>query len=100
MLLNQHLIPPLVLGVVLVWLLACKNGSAVLFTSSKISHPAKLSQVRIESKQRVLKMVDQMDQEGFGYCSNTDACEIECPQEISVDNKGRMNCEYLKAQLL
>jgi len=78
----------------------CKNGSAALFTAAKISHLAKLPQGRVEARQRVLNMVAQMDEEGFGHCSNTLACEVECPQEISVANIDRMNWEYNKAKLL
>ena len=78
----------------------CKNGSAALFTSAKIAHLAKLPQGKVEAKQRVLKMVHQMDEEAFGHCSNTGACEVECPQEISITNIDRMNWEYLKAKLL
>lgn len=78
----------------------CKNGSAALFTSSKIAHLAKLPQGNVESKSRALRMVDQMDKEGFGHCSNTNACEVKCPQEISVSNIVRMNWEYNTARLL
>ena len=78
----------------------CKNGSAALFTSAKIAHLAKLPQGKVESNKRVLKMVNQMDEEKFGHCSNTGACEVECPQEISIANIDRMNWEYLKAKLL
>jgi succinate dehydrogenase / fumarate reductase iron-sulfur subunit len=75
----------------------CKNSSAALFTSAKISHLAKLPQGRAEAEQRVLNMVTQMDAEGFGHCSNTEACEVKCPQGISVLNIARMNWEYNKA---
>jgi len=75
----------------------CKNGSAALFTSAKIAHLAKLPQGLVESKDRVLKMVEQMDKEGFGHCTNTNACQVKCPQEISVDNIVRMNWEYNSA---
>lgn len=78
----------------------CKNGSAALFTAAKIAHLAKLPQGQAEAKQRVVNMVMQMDSEGFGHCSNTHACEVECPQEISVANIDRMNWEYNKAKLL
>lgn len=78
----------------------CKNSSAALFTSAKITHLAKLPHGEIESLKRVLKMVDQMDIEGFGHCSNTEACEAECPQSISVLNIARMNWEYNKAKVL
>ena len=78
----------------------CKNASAALFTSAKISHLAKLPQGKAESQTRTLNMVKQMDAEGFGHCTFTAACEVECPQTISVDNIARMNWEYIKAQLL
>ncbi|MEH6305294.1 succinate dehydrogenase/fumarate reductase iron-sulfur subunit [Olivibacter sp. CPCC 100613] len=78
----------------------CKNGSAALFTAAKISHLAKLPQGKEERLDRVLNMVIQMDKEGFGHCSNTEACEVECPQDISVLNIARMNWEYNRARLL
>jgi len=78
----------------------CKNSSAALFTSTKIAHLVLLPQGKLESADRVIKMVSQMDAEGFGHCSNTEACEVECPQEISVLHIGRMNYEYGKALLL
>jgi succinate dehydrogenase / fumarate reductase iron-sulfur subunit len=78
----------------------CKNASAALFTASKITHLALLPQGRIEAAERVLHMVDRMDEEGFGHCSNTDACSVECPQEISTIHIARMNYEYNKALLL
>lgn len=78
----------------------CKNGSVALFTAAKVAHLAKLPQGQAEAKQRVVNMVMQMDAEGFGHCSNTHACEVECPQEISVANIDRMNWEYNKAKLL
>lgn len=78
----------------------CKNGSAALFTSAKVAHLAKLPQGRVESTQRVLSMVKQMDAEGFGHCTNTGACEVECPQEISISNIARMNWEYNKARII
>lgn len=78
----------------------CKNGSAALFTSAKISHLAKLPQGKEERGKRVLNMVYQMDIEGFGHCSNTEACEVECPQNISVLNIARMNWEYNRARIL
>lgn len=78
---------------------ACKNSSAMLFVSAKVSQLALLPQGRIEATQRVLNMVRQMDEEGFGNCSNTGACEIECPKEISLENIARMNREYLSASL-
>lgn len=72
----------------------CKNASAALFTSAKISHLALLPQGKEERKERVVNMVKQMDEELFGHCSNTEACEVECPQGISVLNIARMNYEY------
>lgn len=78
---------------------ACKNASAMLFVSAKVSHLALLPQGQIERKQRVLNMVKQMDAEGFGNCTNTGACEAECPKGISVENIARMNREYFIAAL-
>lgn len=78
----------------------CKNSSAALFTSAKISHLAKLPQGKMESRKRVLSMVKQMDDENFGHCSNTEACEVECPQQISVLNIARMNWEYSLSSIL
>lgn len=78
----------------------CKNSSAALFTSAKITHLALLPQGKPEAADRVINMVDQMDAEGFGHCSNTEACEVECPQSISVLHIARMNYEYNKALLL
>ncbi|MGR3856426.1 MULTISPECIES: succinate dehydrogenase/fumarate reductase iron-sulfur subunit [Chryseobacterium] len=75
----------------------CKNGSAALFTSAKINHMALLPQGKEERSKRVLDMVAQMDTELFGHCSNTEACEVECPQGISVLNIARMNFEYNRA---
>lgn len=75
----------------------CKNGSAALFTSAKITHMALLPQGKEERSKRVLDMVAQMDAELFGHCSNTEACEVECPQGISVLNIARMNFEYNRA---
>ncbi len=76
---------------------ACKNASAMLFTSAKVSQFALLPQGKVEATERVLAMVNQMDEEGFGNCTNTGACEIECPKGISLENIARMNREYLKA---
>lgn len=76
---------------------ACPNASAMLFTAAKVSHLALLPQGQIERKTRVKNMVNQMDIEGFGKCSNTYACEAECPKEISVDYIARMNREYFTA---
>ncbi len=73
---------------------ACPNGSAMLFTSAKVSHLALLPQGEVESKKRVYEMVNQMDTEGFGQCSNVGACEAECPKEISIDNIARLNRLY------
>jgi succinate dehydrogenase / fumarate reductase iron-sulfur subunit len=78
---------------------ACPNASAMLFTSAKVSHLALLPQGQIERQKRVLGMVAQMDTEGFGRCSNVQACEAECPKEISVSNIARMNREFLAASL-
>ncbi len=78
---------------------ACKNASAMLFTSAKVSQYALLPQGRVEATQMVLNMVAQMDQEGFGNCTNTGACEIECPKGISLENIARLNRELLSAQL-
>jgi len=77
----------------------CKNSSAALFTAAKIVHLALLPQGKIEARQRVVRMVAQMDREGFGHCSNTEACQVECPQEISVLHIARMNWEYNRALL-
>lgn len=77
----------------------CKNASAMLFVSAKVSQLALLPQGQVEAKQRVLNMVKQMDEEGFGNCTNTGACEVECPKGISLENIARMNREYLKAMV-
>ncbi|MDX1470245.1 MAG: succinate dehydrogenase/fumarate reductase iron-sulfur subunit [Flavobacteriaceae bacterium] len=76
---------------------ACKNASAMLFVGAKVSQFALLPQGEVEATRRVLNMVKQMDEEGFGNCSNTGACEIECPKGISLENIARMNREYLAA---
>ena len=76
---------------------ACKNASAMLFTSAKVSQYALLPQGQVEATDRVMNMVRQMDAEGFGNCTNTGACEIECPKGISLENIARMNREYLSA---
>ena len=76
---------------------ACKNASAMLFTSAKVSQYALLPQGQVEAVERVENMVRQMDLEGFGNCTNTGACEIECPKGISLENIARMNREYLAA---
>jgi succinate dehydrogenase iron-sulfur subunit len=77
----------------------CKNGSAMLFVSAKVSQLTLLPQGQIEKEARVLNMVGQMDEEGFGNCTNTGACEIECPKGISLENIARMNREYLGANI-
>ena len=79
---------------------ACKNASAALFTSAKISHLSLLPQGQVERYTRVVRMVDRHDAEGFGSCSNEGECEAVCPKEISITNIARMNREYLKATLL
>ncbi len=78
---------------------ACKNSSAMLFVSAKVSQLALLPQGKVERNERVLKMVAQMDEEGFGNCTNTGACEAECPKSISLENIARMNREYLSAKM-
>jgi succinate dehydrogenase / fumarate reductase iron-sulfur subunit len=77
----------------------CKNSSAMLFVAAKVSQYALLPQGKIEATDRVLNMVNQMDSEGFGNCTNTGACEVECPKGISLENIARMNREYLSASL-
>lgn len=74
---------------------ACPNGSAMLFTSAKVNHLEKLPQGKIEHGQRVVNMVNQMDKEGFGKCSNVGACHVECPKEIPLENIAAMNRFYL-----
>lgn len=76
---------------------SCKNGSAMLFVGAKVSQYALLPQGQVEASQRVMNMVRQMDEEGFGNCTNTGACEVECPKGISLENIARMNREYLFA---
>ena len=78
---------------------ACKNASAMLFVAAKVSQFALLPQGQVERKQRVLNMVKKMDEEGFGNCTNTGACEAECPKGISLENIARMNREYICAAL-
>ncbi len=75
----------------------CKNASAMLFVSAKVSQYALLPQGQVEATDRVINMVKQMDEEGFGNCTNTGACEVECPKGISLENIARMNKEYLLA---
>mgnify|MGYP000534741527 FL=1 len=77
----------------------CKNSSAMLFVGAKVSQYALLPQGKIENKERALNMVSQMDVEGFGNCTNTGACEVACPKEISLDNIARLNREYLSAKI-
>ncbi len=77
----------------------CKNSSAMLFVSAKVSQLALLPQGQVEREARVLNMVAQMDEEGFGNCTNTGACEVECPKGISLENIARMNREYYGATL-
>lgn len=76
---------------------SCKNSSAALFTAAKISHLAQLPQGSRETSARVIAMVEQMEEEGFGHCSNTEACQVECPEDISVLHIARMNYEYNKS---
>ncbi|MFL5753744.1 MAG: succinate dehydrogenase/fumarate reductase iron-sulfur subunit [Bacteroidia bacterium] len=78
----------------------CKNGSAMLFVSAKVAQLALLPQGKVEKEARVMNMVAQMDEEGFGNCTNTGACEVECPKEISLENIARMNREYLAAKIV
>jgi succinate dehydrogenase / fumarate reductase iron-sulfur subunit len=79
---------------------ACKNASAMLFVSAKVSQLSMLPQGKAEAHKRALAMVAQMDAEGFGNCTNTGACEAECPKEISLSNIARLNREYLNAALI
>ena len=78
---------------------ACKNGSAMLFVSAKVSHLALLPQGRVEGARRAKAMVAKMDELGFGNCTNTGACEVECPKNISLSNIARLNREFLSAKL-
>ncbi len=77
----------------------CKNSSAMLFVSAKVSQLSLLPQGKVEAHDRVLNMVKQMDEEGFGNCTNTGACEVECPKGISLENIARMNREFMFASL-
>ena len=77
----------------------CKNGSAMLFVSAKVSQFALLPQGRVEAARRAKNMVETMDSLGFGSCTNTGACEVECPKNISISNIARLNREYLSAKL-
>lgn len=79
---------------------ACPNGSAMLFVSAKVSQLARLPQGQPERYTRVKNMVKQMDKEGFGFCSNHAACEVECPKSISIDNIALMNRDYLSSSLV
>ena len=79
---------------------ACKNSSAMLFVGAKVSQYANLPQGKVERKERVINMVEQMDKEGFGNCTNTGACEAHCPKDISLDNIMKLNQEYLKSKIL
>ena len=78
---------------------SCKNASAMLFTSAKISHLSRLPQGQPERTERVLSMVEQMEKEGFGSCTNTEECEAACPKGISISHIARMNREYWQAKL-
>ena len=78
----------------------CKNASAMLFVSAKVSQLALLPQGAPERQERALRMVEQMDKEGFGNCTNTGACEVECPKGISIENIARMNREFFRASLV
>jgi len=75
---------------------SCKNASAMLFVSAKINQYSKLPQGKVEHSTRINKMVNKMDEEGFGSCTNTGACEVECPKEISIDNIVKLNKDYIK----
>ena len=79
---------------------ACKNASAMLFLSAKVSQFALLPQGQPERQERVLNMVKTHDEAGFGNCTNTGACEAECPKEISISHIARLNREYLRAGLM
>ena len=79
---------------------ACKNASAMLFVSAKVSQLAVLPQGKAERNERVLNMVAQMEKEGFGHCTNTSECEAACPAEVSVSNIARLNREYVRASLM
>jgi succinate dehydrogenase / fumarate reductase iron-sulfur subunit len=78
---------------------ACKNSSAMLFVSAKVSQLALLPQGKVEAKRRAKAMVAKMDELGFGGCTNTGACEVECPKSISIAHISRLNREYLKSRL-
>ncbi len=78
---------------------ACKNGSAMLFVSAKVSQLALLEQGKIESYKRAKSMISKMDELGFGNCTNTRACEVECPKSVSISHIARLNREFIKAKL-
>ncbi len=78
---------------------ACPNSSAMLFASAKVAHLSKFPQGQVEAESRVINVVNQMDEEGFGRCSNTGACEAECPKEISIENIALLNRQYFKTVL-
>ena len=78
---------------------SCKNASAMLFVAAKVSQLSLLPQGKVEAKERALNMVNQMDEEGFGNCTNTGACAVECPKEISLENIARMNREFMKGAI-
>ncbi len=77
----------------------CKNGSAMLFVGAKVSHLALLPQGKVEAKERAQNMLAKMDELGFGNCSNTGACEVECPKEVPIEFIAKLNREFLKANL-
>ncbi|MCY4419130.1 MAG: succinate dehydrogenase/fumarate reductase iron-sulfur subunit [Cytophagales bacterium] len=79
---------------------SCKNASAMLFVAAKVSHLALLPQGKVERQSRVQEMIAQMDKEGFGSCTNTAACEAECPKNISVSHIARLNREFFLAKIL
>jgi succinate dehydrogenase / fumarate reductase iron-sulfur subunit len=78
---------------------ACKNGSAMLFVAAKVSQLALLPQGRVEGARRAKAMVSKMDELGFGNCSNTGACEVECPKSVSISHIARLNREFLSAKI-
>lgn len=78
----------------------CKNASAMLFVGAKVSQLSLLPQGQPEREERAIRMVEQMDKEGFGNCTNTGACEVECPKGISIENIARLNREYLLAKVV
>jgi succinate dehydrogenase / fumarate reductase iron-sulfur subunit len=78
----------------------CKNGSAMLFVAAKVAQFSLLPQGKVEADTRVQQMVNQMDEEGFGNCTNTGACEVECPKGISLDNIALMNRDFMKSSLI